>query len=93
MKVNVAFKPKNHEYQIFSEMKLAIFDNRIMKHIISMLDAMELTHNFSKLNRLANNAEVRSLLKFLFIWYYRMFPFEIKSILGIDPLSAFSCHL
>lgn len=50
-----------------------------MKHITSMLDTVELTHNFSKLNRLANNAEVRSLLKFLFIWYYRMFPFEIKS--------------
>lgn len=49
-----------------------------MKHIKSKWDAMLLTHNFNKLKRLAINAEVRSLGKFLLIFYYRMLPFKIK---------------
>ena len=47
------------EYQIS-----AIFDNYIINYIISMRDVLLAINNFSKLKSLANNAKIRSSLKF-----------------------------
>ena len=44
---------------------LAIFDQFIIKHIISKWDVLWVIHNFIELKSLANNAKIRFLLKFL----------------------------
>ena len=56
------------EYQISEN-----FDNYIINYIISMRDVLLAINNFSKLKSLANNAKIRSSLKFLLIRYYRVF--------------------
>ena len=53
------------EYQI-----LAIFDNYIIKYIMSKQDLLLEILNFSELKSLANNAKIRSWLKFLLIQYF-----------------------
>ena len=44
---------------------LAIFDNYIIKYIMSKRVVLLAIHNFSKLKSLTNNAKIRSSLKFL----------------------------
>ena len=44
-------------------------DNYSIKHIMSKQRVWLVIHNFSELGRLANNAKIRSSLKFLLILY------------------------
>ena len=60
---NLAFYKKKYEYQI-----LAIFDNYIIKHIMSKRVILLAIHNFSKQKKLRkNNARILSSQKFLLV--------------------------
>ena len=48
-------------------MNLGISYDNILKHIISKQDVLLAIHNFRELKSLANNAKIRSLLKFQLI--------------------------
>ena len=49
------------------KIKIKTFDNFIIKYIMSEWDVLLAIHNFSELKSLADNAKIRSLLKFLLI--------------------------